>query len=111
MSKINELFTSKINVINVGIELFKDDILAQNASATHLEWSPPGGGKPEIIAALNKIDKAELAEKIEAANRLAVEKIVNSQPVLIGFDQAINVVPGMTKKQFYTQDHPLLGKI
>lgn len=107
MSKINELFTSKINVINVGIELFKDDILAQNASATHLEWSPPGGGKPEIIAALNKIDKAELAEKIEAANRLAVEKIVNSQPVLIGFDQAINVVPGMTKKTILHAGPPI----
>lgn len=107
MSKINELFTSKINVINVGIELFKDDIIAQNASATHLEWSPPGGGKPEIIAALNKIDKAELAEKIEAANRLAVEKIVNSQPVLIGFDQAINVVPGMTKKTILHAGPPI----
>lgn len=107
MSKINELFTSKINVINVGIELFKDDILAQNASATHLEWSPPGGGKPEIIAALNRIDKAELAEKIEAANRLAVEKIVNSQPVLIGFDQAINVVPGMTKKTILHAGPPI----
>ncbi|WP_155592860.1 DUF1116 domain-containing protein [Lysinibacillus cavernae] len=107
MSKINELFTSKVNVINVGIELFKDDILAQNATATHLEWSPPGGGKPEIIAALNKIDKAELAEKIEAANRLAVEKIVNSQPVLIGFDQAINVVPGMTKKTILHAGPPI----
>ncbi len=107
MSKINELFTSEINVINVGIELFNNDILAQNASATHLEWSPPGGGKPQIITALNKIDKAELAEKIEVANRLAVEKIVNSQPVLIGFDQAINVVPGMTKKTILHAGPPI----
>jgi NifU-like protein involved in Fe-S cluster formation len=97
MSKINELFTSKIHAINVGIEFFKDDILKQNASATHLDWTPPGGGKPELIAALDKLENPSIAEKIEEANKLAVERIINSQPVLIGFDQAINCVPGMTK--------------
>jgi NifU-like protein involved in Fe-S cluster formation len=97
MSKINELFTSKIHAINVGIEFFKDDILKQNASATHLDWTPPGGGKPELIAALDKLENPRITEKIEEANKLAVERIINSQPVLIGFDQAINCVPGMTK--------------
>lgn len=97
MSKINELFTSKIHAINVGIEFFKDDILKQDASATHLDWTPPGGGKPELIAALDKLENQSIAEKIEEANKLAVERIINSQPVLIGFDQAINCVPGMTK--------------
>jgi NifU-like protein involved in Fe-S cluster formation len=97
MSKINELFTSKIHAINVGIEFFKDDILKQDASATHLDWTPPGGGKPELIAALDKLESPSVLEKIEEANKLAVERIINSQPVLIGFDQAINCVPGMTK--------------
>lgn len=97
MSKINELFKSKIHAINVGIEFFKDDIVKQNASATHLDWTPPGGGKPELIAALDKLENPSIAEKIEEANKLAVERIINSQPVLIGFDQAINCVPGMTK--------------
>jgi NifU-like protein involved in Fe-S cluster formation len=97
MSKINELFTSKIHAINVGIEFFKDDILKQDASATHLDWTPPGGGKPELIAALDKLESLSVLEKIEEANQLAVERIINSQPVLIGFDQAINCVPGMTK--------------
>ncbi|MFF2876054.1 DUF1116 domain-containing protein [Gottfriedia sp. NPDC057991] len=97
MNKINELFNSKISAINVGIEFFKDDILKQNASATHLEWTPPGGGNPELIAALDQLEASSVIEKIEAANKLAVERIINSQPVLIGFDQAINCVPGMTK--------------
>jgi NifU-like protein involved in Fe-S cluster formation len=97
MSKINELFTSKIHAINVGIEFFKDDILKQDASATHLDWTPPGGGKPELIAALDMLENTSVLEKIEEANKLAVERIINSQPVLIGFDQAINCVPGMTK--------------
>jgi hypothetical protein len=49
MSKINELFNGEINAINVGIEFFKDDMLKQNASVTHLEWTPPGRGNPELV--------------------------------------------------------------
>lgn len=97
MSKINELFNGKIHAINVGIEFFKDDIIKQNASASHLDWKPPGGGKPELINALDRLENIAVAEKIAAANKLAVERIINSQPMLVGFDQAINVVPGMTK--------------
>ncbi|MBY0088864.1 DUF1116 domain-containing protein [Brevibacillus sp. M2.1A] len=97
MSKINELFNGKIHAINVGIEFFKDDIIKQNANASHLDWKPPGGGKPELIKALDRLENAAVAEKIAAANKLAVERIINSQPMLVGFDQAINVVPGMTK--------------
>ncbi|KAB2332256.1 DUF1116 domain-containing protein [Cytobacillus depressus] len=107
MSKIRELFKSKLNIINVGIEFIKDDIKKQNAEASHLEWTPPGGGKRELIAALDKLEYAELAEKIEAANKIAVERIINSKPVLIGFDQAINVVPGMTKTTILHSGPPI----
>ncbi|CAH2713092.1 hypothetical protein BACCIP111895_00225 [Neobacillus rhizosphaerae] len=97
MSKINELFNQKLNVINVGIESFKDDLLMQNTEVTHLEWTPPGRGNPDLIAALDLLDDPAIIEKIEAANKLAVERIINSQPVLIGFEKAIDCVPGMTK--------------
>lgn len=97
MSKIQQLFASDLNVINVGIEMFKDDLQAQNVSVTHLSWTPPGGGNLEVIAALDQLEAPQLAAKIAAANQQAVERIIQSQPVLIGFDQAINVVPGMTK--------------
>ncbi|WNS74752.1 DUF1116 domain-containing protein [Bacillus sp. DTU_2020_1000418_1_SI_GHA_SEK_038] len=97
MSKINELFNSKLNVINVGVESFKDDMHEQNAEVAHLDWTPPGRGNPSLIAALDKLEDPAIMAKIEEANKLAAERIVNSQPVLIGYDQAINCVPGMTK--------------
>ncbi len=106
MSRINDLFKN-INVINVGIEFFKDDILKQNAPAVHLDWQPPGGGKPEVIAALDALARPDRAARIEAANKLAVERIINSHPVLVGYDQAINVVPGMTKKTILHAGPPI----
>jgi hypothetical protein len=97
MSRISDLFKSRPHVINVGIESFKDDLLQQGSEVIHLEWTPPGRGNPALIAALDKFENPEILDKTEEANKIAVERIINSQPVLIGYDQAINCVPGMTK--------------
>lgn len=96
MSRIQELFKG-VNVVNVGIEFFKDDIVKQGARAVHLDWRPPGGGKPEILAALDRLAVPLVAQRIETANQVAVERIINSHPVLVGFGRAFDVVPGMTK--------------
>ncbi|HYG86750.1 MAG TPA: DUF1116 domain-containing protein [Azospirillum sp.] len=106
MSKINELFQG-VNVINVGIELFKDDLVRQGASVTQLDWRPPGGGKPELIAALGALSQPAVAERIAAANQLAVERIIAAHPVLVGFGRAIDVVPGMTRKTILHAGPPI----
>lgn len=107
MSKINELFKGKPNVINVGIESFKEDLAKQGAEVIHLEWTPPGRGNPALIAALDKFEDPAIMQKIEEANKLAVERIINSHPVLIGYDQAIICVPGMTKKTILHAGPPI----
>lgn len=95
MSRIGGLFKG-VDVINVGIEFFKDDIVRQGARAVQVDWRPPGGGKAEVIAALDRLAEPAMAERIESANQQAVERIINSRPVLVGFGRAIDVVPGMT---------------
>lgn len=91
------LFNQPLNVINVGIAMFSDDLKKQNVPVTQLDWTPPGQGNLAVVKALDAIAAAGLAEKVAEANKLAVERIIQSQPVLVGFDQAINVVPGMTR--------------
>lgn len=51
----------------------------------------------QIVEALDQLAAEPLAEKIAAANKIALERIIQSHPVLVGYDQAINVVPGMTR--------------
>ncbi|TOM54709.1 hypothetical protein CGH73_28415, partial [Vibrio parahaemolyticus] len=53
---------------------------------------------------------AALQEKIAAANAQALERIIQSQPVLVGYDQAINVVPGMTKNTILHAGPPVAWK-
>ncbi|MFD7155867.1 DUF1116 domain-containing protein [Kribbella sp. NPDC059898] len=96
MSGIEELFAADLEVVNVGLQMFADDITAQGAAVTTLDWTPPGGGKADVVAALNALEDQELAAKIEAANAEAVERITSSQPMLAGFGKALDVVPGMT---------------
>ncbi|WMY73370.1 DUF1116 domain-containing protein [Buttiauxella selenatireducens] len=91
------LFNQPLNVINVGIAMFSDDLKKQNIPVTQLDWTPPGQGNLDVVKSLDAIAGPALAEKVAAANKLAVERIIQSHPVLIGYDQAINVVPGMTR--------------
>ncbi|MGR3807209.1 oxamate carbamoyltransferase subunit AllG family protein [Pasteurella testudinis] len=95
---INPIFEQKLSVINIGLEQFKDELISQGITTAQLDWAPPARGNTALITALEKLTKPELAAKIKAANAEAIKRIVNSRPALIGFDQAINVVPGMTKK-------------
>lgn len=106
MNTIQTLFQN-VNAINVGVKMFKDDIQRQDAKAAQVDWLPPGGGKIEIINALDALTEPKLKDRIEKANKIAVERILNSQPMLIGFDQAINVVPSMTKNMILHAGPPI----
>ncbi|MEA5453766.1 DUF1116 domain-containing protein [Sinomonas sp. JGH33] len=93
---ITELFGSELDVINVGLTMFEEDLKAQGAKVTTLDWAPPGGGDPAVIAALDALEAPEVAARIEAANAEAVQRIITAQPMLVGFGRALDVVPGMT---------------
>ncbi|MEO5696658.1 MAG: DUF1116 domain-containing protein [Burkholderiaceae bacterium] len=106
MSQIDRLFKG-VDVVNVGIEFFKDDIVKQGARAVQVDWRPPGGGNVEVIAALDRLASASVTERIEAANQQAVERIINSRPMLVGFGRAIDVVPGMTRETILHAGPPI----
>ena len=97
MSKINELFQKKIEVVNFGIESFYQDQVSQNNPAVHIDWKPIAGGDKKVAAQLIKLKEPELLEKIKAANEEALRRILSAQPVLVGIGTAGELIPGMTK--------------
>ncbi|HBW12655.1 MAG TPA: hypothetical protein DEF30_02365 [Proteiniclasticum sp.] len=107
MVKINELFSSDLEVVNVGLEMFKEDLNSQGVKVSQVNFMPPADGDEEVLAALDYLDTPGIREKIEAANKEVVEKVVSSRPVLIGFDQAINVIPGMKKNMIIHAGPPV----
>ncbi|MCE1246895.1 MAG: DUF1116 domain-containing protein [Firmicutes bacterium] len=95
MSKTPDLLTKELKVINLGLRSFHEALLDQGVPAVHTDWKPPAGGKKEIMSLLQKLEKME--DKIEAANKEALQKLQEANPVLVGVGRAIDVIPGMEK--------------
>lgn len=96
-SRMNNLFDTKLQVINLGIEQFSEDIKKQGGQAIQLDWAPPGYGNTEVLKALEIIEKPENLEKIRKANQEVFNRITSASVILTGFGKALDVIPGMEK--------------
>jgi hypothetical protein len=85
-----KLFGEKLEVVNIGLERFKDDLEMQNKKVEQVDWTPPASIDKKILDTLeaNK-------DKIIAANEKVLKIILNGKPFLVDLDIARNVIPGM----------------
>lgn len=49
-------FAEPLRVINIGIEVFAEDLKAQGVPVLHLDWRPPGGGDSRLAAMLATLE-------------------------------------------------------
>jgi hypothetical protein len=42
-------------VINVGLEIFAKELTSRGFDVTHVDWTPPAGGDPELATLLSKL--------------------------------------------------------
>ena len=87
------MFGKELTILNVGTPHFAEALKGQGAAVTHLDWRPPAGGDPTLVAALEKLS----SPAVEAANQKAMEIILNGHPVLVDIRTAGDVIPGMTR--------------
>jgi len=62
MSAITDLFSQEIRVINLGLEVFAQNLERLCVPVIHMQWSPPAGGDPHraaLLAALADEDEEE----------------------------------------------------
>ncbi|MCX6349577.1 MAG: DUF1116 domain-containing protein [Candidatus Aureabacteria bacterium] len=97
MTKLSDLFSSKLSVINLGLESFADSVKSQGVDVEQVDWKPPAGGDPTTIALLDALDRPALKARIEAANQKAATIMIGAQPVLIDILPAREAIPGMKK--------------
>lgn len=107
MTKRNELFQSKVNTVNVGIEFINEDLKKQGIESHQVNWVPPAGGDAELLKLLDRLNEPETLEKIQKANEEAVSRIIQSKPILVGYDKALNVMPNMTKNTILHAGPPI----
>jgi hypothetical protein len=57
---MNETIPSEaLQVINIGLESFADDLRAQGVTVIQLDWRPPAGGNPRMAALLAALEDEE----------------------------------------------------
>jgi hypothetical protein len=55
MGKIEDLFSQKPKVINIGIEIFADELKRQEVESIHVDWRPPAMGDESLLKLLDDI--------------------------------------------------------
>ncbi|MEA1972032.1 MAG: DUF1116 domain-containing protein [Candidatus Cloacimonadota bacterium] len=100
--EFKKLFGKKMEVVNVGLERFKDDLEHQGEKVENVEWTPPANIEKEVIEILE--NNKSITEK---ANEKVLEIILNGKPILVGLDIARNVIPGMKENLLLHSGPPL----
>lgn len=86
---IKELFSSEIEVVNLGLECFHRAILDQGGESRHVDWAPPAGGDARLLRLIDLLDRPD----IEAANQEALRRINAAEPELVDVVTAGEAIP------------------
>lgn len=75
------LLAGDLQVINLGLETFAHALTALNVPVVHVDWRPPALGDPALADLLARLE--ERCDLIDAANAVALGRLVDGLPVLI----------------------------
>jgi len=85
------LLRSQVRVVNIGLESFAQDFTRLGVPVVQVDWRPPAGGEPRLIAALDRL--ALDGDRIRAANAQALERMLAAEPVLVDVRPARELIP------------------
>ena len=54
---LDTLLTQPVRAINLGLEIFAQEVEAAGAEVVHVDWQPPAGS-PDVAALLARLDEA-----------------------------------------------------
>jgi hypothetical protein len=74
----NTLLTRPPAVLNIGIDGFNQSVTANGGSLNNLQWQPPGNADPALAWQLAQLMGDA---RIEAANAVATQRIINARPM------------------------------
>ena len=98
MSEFRGVLTNRPKVLNLGLKTIGDSVKGFT-NLYPIDWKPPGWGNSDlaqIVATLYPDSTpGTVAEKVLQANQTALNRMLDSQPVLVDIQPAIEVLPGM----------------
>jgi hypothetical protein len=107
LKNISKLFTEPLDVVNVGLQGFADELKSQDVPVTQVDWQPPAGGNPEMANLLAKLGSGTVRERIEKANREALNRMISADPVLVDVIPAKEAIPTLTDRMILHAGPPI----
>jgi hypothetical protein len=83
----------RARVVNVGLSRFAEAVARQGFEVVNVDWRIPGGGDPDVVAALTRLYGPKAAS-VDAANAEVLRRLDGGAPKAIGVRAAADVVPG-----------------
>ena len=102
-----QLLGGPLAVVHLGLDNLIDGARAAGAPVHVVDFVPPARGDRVLAAHLQRLLQPPLAAAIDAANRAALERVLASQPHLVGVGLARDVVPGMAEDLFLHAGPPI----
>jgi len=93
-------------MVNVGLEAFAQALRDQGATAVDVDWRPPAGGDPRLVAVLERL-WGEHGDRVDAANREAVARIEHTRPCALTVAPAGNVIPRLRDRMLLHAGPPI----
>ena len=81
-----------LGIVTAGLDLMADALREQDADVTAVEWRPPGGGDPEVVADLVTTYGDA---RVDAGNALALARLQEARPMIVGAGAAGELIPGL----------------
>jgi Protein of unknown function (DUF1116) len=99
---IGALLAGPLRVVNVGLAGFARELAARGTKVAQVDWSPPAGGRQELLAALEILER----DAVEKANQAALEKILAAEPVLADVRRAGELIPELDAERLMLHAGP-----
>ena len=103
MSGLADLLAGELRVVNVGLASFAAPVAAQGTAVTTLDWRPPAGGDAESAMRLARLFRDE---RIDAANAVAIERVLAAQPMLVDLLPARDAIPVLAESRLLLHAGP-----
>jgi hypothetical protein len=57
VEKVNELFGTDLIVINMGLDVFAENLEKEGVETLRMNWRPPAGGNEELASLLERLGR------------------------------------------------------
>lgn len=96
----------RVEAVNVGLPEFAFALVEQGATVVDVDWRPPAAGAPQLLPALERLWGVH-GERVERANREAVERIESATPQAVDVARACDVMPVLEARSLLHAGPPI----